>query len=540
MAKAVSKKAEAPQAPQLLDTKSDYNNYSNLSYFISQYKRAVEIINECKTFYSNFLRNKLLTKSDIVHTPGINLLDMRFDIKEFAENANRLYQYYTYKVLQKEFSENLTKYRLVNRYREVYDRVGCTLCTVPDGYTIEAYNGGIPMGKDYFEYLIDSFCSGRWNVDDRKEKEHYEWRDRFFDKVLASSSDDNDEYISGFTKTGKNTAKIHLGNNKYVNVKTVDLERYRHEWKVKKGENVWKTTGNYDTFVLFGPEELKMVEILRKFNKKHLKVKKDILLNPEKYVDLWKEFIAIDPKYATDDIEKYGVVKKNGKYIVQEPGEFIVHHQGLDSKKVHRFMFAPVDYTYGETGWYTTKGKKRGDTYDEDSGLTYFKESDTDQYYIGDYSIDGVKFLNKEWLQAKFNDKKVRGFAKQYGSKRGDEFFINQRKLQLQIEKIHPETVDAIKKNADLLLRDDWYYVLIDNTPYPFADELSKAKINYNEDENILECSYKYTTRRKKAPWPGWMPWIVTTHYYDLEFDCKTNEPLSYDYTYDQVEEKCD
>lgn len=568
MARAVSKKAAEPiqhtPVPQLLDTKSDYNNYSNLSYFISQYKRAVEIINECNTFYRNFLRNKLLSKSDIEHTPGINLLDMRFKLSEFEENVKRLYRFFIYKTLSKEFAEKLTKYQYVACYEDVLGHCGESIGKTLSGYRIEAINGGIPMGKEYFSYLIDAFCENRWNVDDKEEKEHYQWRDVYFDKILARSGRKKggyDDEIEGFSKTGDNTGKIYIGNGKYTKVKTVDLERFTNEWKSdkkdwSKGNRIWKSTGEFDTFIVFGKEELKMIEILREFHKKYDKVKHDMLINPTNYVDLWMEYvntILSRQDYEVDE-EEINVVKIGNRQItktlktnkkvnknfgLQEPGDYVVHHKGVDTKTAHRFMFAPVNYTVGMTGYVTKEGKKRENTHDKLSGMTYFQAYDGDEYVVGEYSIDAVKFLNTDWLQAKFDKKEVKGFSDGYYSKRPDDFYVNKRKLQLQIENVHPDALKAAKLNLDLILRDEWYYVLIDNTPYLFTNDLSRVKINYDEEKNILECSFKTQDRRKKAPWPGWMPWIVTTNYYELEFDCRTNEPISYDYSYDQVEEKC-
>lgn len=562
MARVVSKKAVAPtkKVPQLLDTKSDYNNYSNLSYFISQYKRAVEIINECNTFYSNFLRNKLLTKQDIIHTPGINVLGMHFDMSVFVKNVDRLYDFFIYKVLSKEFAENLKKYRYNICGENVLDSCGCVINTTYTSYRIEPYNGGIPLGNDYFGFLIDCFCKNKYNVDAVLEDDkHYTWRQKFLDKALAQYENyDNTikDEIKGFSKVNATTGKIITDSGKTITVKIAAIERYTSQWNYKTKNYKWESTGESDTFVIFGKEELKMIEILKDFHKKYNGVRHDMLVNPGKYTDLWKEYVNtilcnknnLNLKQQEDLAETYrGVrrVQKGLTYVFEldEPGEYVINHVGCERKTNQKYMFAPVDYTFGPTGYIKKNGKKREPEYDKLSGTTYFHEDKTDKYVNGTYSIDAAKFLNTELLGKRFSERRDYddyNYEERYEINHlEDSFFLNKRKLQLQIEKVHPQAEQAIKKNADLLLEDGWYYVLIDNTPYKFSDSLSEVKIEWDEKKNILKCEYEYETRRKKAPWPGWMPWIVTTHYYHLEFDCNTNEPVNYEYLHDSVEEKC-
>lgn len=562
MARVVSKKAVAPtkKVPQLLDTKSDYNNYSNLSYFISQYKRAVEIINECNTFYSNFLRNKLLTKQDIIHTPGINVLGMHFDMSVFVKNVNRLYDFFIYKVLSKEFAENLKKYRYSICTKDEYGHCGEVISTAYDAYRIEPYNGGIPLGNDYFGFLIDCFCKNKYNVGEVfDDEEHYTWRHKFLDKALAQYENYDKKIkneIEGFSKVNATTGKIVVGNGKTITVKIAEIERFTSEWNYKTQKYKWKSTGESDTFVIFGKEELKMIEILKGFHKKYNDVHHDMLVNPGKYTDLWKEYVntvLCNKKYLSLELQEKltetyrGIrrVQKGLTYVFEldEPGEYVVNHVGCERKTNQKYMFAPVDYTFGPTGYIKKNGKKREAEHDKLSGMTYLQKDETDVYVNGTYSIDAAKFLNTELLNKKFlkkQDYDDYDYEDRYKiNNLEDSFFLNKRKLQLQIEKVHTQAEQAIKKNADLILEDGWYYVLIDNTPYKFSDNLSDVKIEWDEEKNILNCKYEYETRRKKAPWPGWMPWIVTTHYYHLEFDCNTNEPISYEYLHDSVEEKC-
>ncbi|WP_296864545.1 hypothetical protein [uncultured Methanobrevibacter sp.] len=543
MKKVVSKKTVVPQekVPQLLDTKTDYNNYSDLSYFISQYNKAVEIIKECNTFYSNFLRNKLFTKKDIMHTSGINMLGMKFNISEFVENATKLYEFFIYKVLSKEFAENLKKYQynicdadaVFNKYGEVSGRTKFVYC-------IEPCNGGIPMGYDYFNFLINTFCKKDGKIDDFFEDEsHYSVGSYFFDKVLAQyvhNDDVVDEEIHNFSKINDTTGQIVTDDGKIIKVKIKQLERFGRQWNNKTLESEWKSTEKFDTFIVFGDEELKMIEILKNFHKKYKNVRKDILVNPGNYTDLWEEYIntiVLNEKFLNKELQERLTksycgakrVRTGTKYVykVDKAGEYFVKREKFfySDKAAHVFMFAPVDYI-----------------------LCSEKQEDEDDFKECVYSIDAVNFLNNKLLNIKFlkfddeDDFEVEDeYSDMYDL--ADSFYINKHKLQLKIEEIHPRTLNAATINADYLLDENWYYVLIDNTPYPFSNNLRKVKITHNKEKNILECKYEHETRRKKAPWPGWMPWIVTTHYYKLFFSCNTNEPVFYRYIANSVEESC-
>ena len=509
------------ETPQLLDTKSDYNNYSNLSYFISQYKRAVEIINECETFYSNFLRSKLFTYEQIKKTPGINMLNMRFSLAEYKVNADRLYKYFVYKKISEEFTKRLTKYQYKPVLSDVYGHCGEVLSKEFKGeYTIVPVGIGIPMPEDYFQWLVDTFCIHcEYPVRICKDESKYTWNDRFLDKVYAKSNGDKGPTkwtINGFRETGENKGKISIGNDKYIDVKTTKIERFVCDDYARKQK--YKSTGEFDTFVIFGKEELEMIKILQEFRKKYgEKIKNDIYLHPSKYIDLWKEYT------------------KNKK----DPGTYYVQHKCDDRGKdiSHKNMFAPVDYTIEPSGYYTKSGGKRGKTYDKVSGMTYFKADEDDKYVVGDYTIDGVMFLNEEVLSDK--DKNT-FFCGEWlmGKCDSDDGYINKLKLQRQIESIQPKSHNACNKNIDNLISKDWYYILIDNTPYKFTNSLSSVDIEYDEYENKLVCDYAYKTRVQKWRWPSDSPYTVTDYHYKLIFDCSTNEPIYYENTHHSYEEK--
>lgn len=497
------KVAEKQKSPQLLDTKSDYNNYSNLSYFISQYKRAVEIINECETFYSNFLRSKLLSVEQIKNTPGINFLNMEFSFGEYKKNAKDLYEYFVYKHLSKEFEEKLTGYRYVYQRKEIYDRIGCVVGYDVGDYRVEPTVNGIheknpSWSTSYFSWIMGCLKEDNpWKFS--YSEQQYTWpSNKFLDKIIAVD-DDGKVYIEGFEKIGKNKGKI-TNNKKSFVVETVDIERKSSSYNSAKSK--YKPTGMFDTFVVLRKEENDLIDIVSKFYKKYKCIEKDIYFNPYKYIDLWKEFVEF--RHAS-------LNPKDKGFKAKTPGEYVIHHESLDSKKYHADMFAPVNYMIFPTGYKT--------------------ENNEEVWVNGEYSIDAIQFVRGDLLE--------KGTQLYYKELCTTDKFINKTKLKRHIEKIHPEAADAVKYNVDYLFDESYYYVLIDNTPYKFTNCLSDVKIKYDEKNNILECDFENEYRRKKAQWPGWLPWIVTTNYYHLTFDCSTNEPIEYSHRYDQVEESC-
>ena len=84
---------------QLLDVSSDYNNFSNLAYFISEYKKAKQIIAQCKDFYRNFLRNKLYSFDDLKNIENINLLRFNVNWETYLNNCKQIYLFMVNKYL---------------------------------------------------------------------------------------------------------------------------------------------------------------------------------------------------------------------------------------------------------------------------------------------------------------------------------------------------------------------------------------------------------------------------------------------------------
>lgn len=95
---------------QLLDVSSDYNNFSNLAYFISEYKKAKQIIAQCKDFYRNFLRNKLYSFDDLKNIENINLLRFNVNWETYLNNCKQIYLFMVNKYLEEQINSNLKTY----------------------------------------------------------------------------------------------------------------------------------------------------------------------------------------------------------------------------------------------------------------------------------------------------------------------------------------------------------------------------------------------------------------------------------------------
>lgn len=511
---------------QLLDTSSDYDNYTNLAYFISEYKKAVQIISQCKDFYKNFLQNKLYTTDQLEKIPGINLLNMRFELSDYLGNCKELYQYYVYKKLSKEFASKLKKYSFgltdlksslngspIYRVDGYWHQTMGTML----GYKIIPKNGAIINSERYSSELIYNFG---YYCTDIHEPEYYTgygcpiYLDKIPIKYLDQYSSEDYADKKDFKIKGVKVEKVY----KWDKVK---LKTKKDEWK-------WEKTDYFDFFACFTDEEAKMIEILRDFANRNKKVKRDIIYHPEKYIDLWNEYIKFKEKEIKKFLERFFEDKP-------ERAEY-AYRCSIPQKKYERGFYkygklCPVIYRVGDE----------------------------------DYSIDAYKFLNIDLLKEMFRVSDKRNKTNYYPYEEDwddndfdsddweeecmsyqdfqqirDEFYIKRKQLQTYLEETDENAANAFKKNFAKELCCNWYYILIDDVPYEFTDNLSSVKINFKEKQNILECTYTHTDRRKKAPWPGWMPWIVTNTLYYLAFDCSTNEPIKYTVSSHSHEEKCD
>jgi len=91
--------------------------------------------------------------------------------------------------------------------------------------------------------------------------------------------------------------------------------------------------------------------------------------------------------------------------------------------------------------------------------------------------------------------------------------------------------------NGNLIWWTCFHFIVINCTPFKFAGSLENVEIEYNEDMNILECSYSKKTKYKKWAFPSDSPCTVINLSSSLDFDCSNNEPIRYTYNKNTYEE---
>ena len=62
---------------------TNYDNFKDLSYFIGQHRKALEILNEVKKFYLSFLKSKLISNYEIDRYPGKLIIERYYDKNDY-------------------------------------------------------------------------------------------------------------------------------------------------------------------------------------------------------------------------------------------------------------------------------------------------------------------------------------------------------------------------------------------------------------------------------------------------------------------------
>ena len=507
---------------QLLDVSSDYNNFSNLAYFISEYKKAKQIIAQCKDFYRNFLRNKLYSFDDLKNIENINLLRFNVNWETYLNNCKQIYLFMVNKYLEEQINSNLKTYHFgfykdsiyKSEYWErehnnnVWEVRGdkCTLLSCVESYK-------------YWNYLYDIFILKKWNAHTTDEQS-FQFDTFYKDALNLSEVNENNKEINKFNKT--------------------EITRYDREgW----GDNAKIVVHKHPiTVVMFGDEEKKLFEIFEEAGNKFYPIYEQIKYHPEKYLDEWKELNEFIQN-------NYKIIKTSKEDLTYASNETLAE---IEKKKTHKGLLFPVDYYIG---------KKQ-------------------------YAIDAYKFINWDYVKYHENDRKHYWDdekRKDYNPVYENLLNCNLKTISLikatellyYIQTVNPDYYKAkdsifnppkkVKKNkkpGDYIEPDDYddhpsrnksskeknnpylvnnsnyYYVLIDNIPYKFTDNLSDVKIEYNESDNILVCHFFKEYKYQKWSWPSDTPYTVEQHTFTLKFDCATNEPIYYNYRYNTHEEK--
>lgn len=276
--------------PHLLDSTSDYNNFANLSYFISEYKKAVQIINQCNNFYYQFLRTKLY---DYDQLKDININPYKIDLNKdaYCDHCRKLEYYIVNRWLEKEINSSLKTYKLVFN-------ADCYINKVQESYWNKRYNEWelMPSKNSYiqdFSYL-------------QKFKYHFEY-------YLKTQNDD--QYTTDPNKVFAEKILVEYVNPKLIDESEVfDLTLYKHDFvknkKTKKYEDVYIPLKNTVKCTLLKSEENKLISILReaavRFNKLYDKIKQ----NPENYINEWNEY----QEFIKDNYKYIHIYTHNGYY----------------------------------------------------------------------------------------------------------------------------------------------------------------------------------------------------------------------------------
>lgn len=448
----------------LLDISSDFNNYSNLAYFISEYKKAKQIIRQCKSFYRNFLMSKLYTIDELKTIDNVNLLQFRFNWSEYINKCTELFKYIVYKDLQNEIKKsNLTKYQFgfyevspyLRKYRSEYET---------NVWEFHFNDDALITSIDYFDSLLFSSILRKYKLLTSKDELHSNSEDNLLDAI-----------------------EVHRANTKVIKNYDV-ITKHIFEYSFKHSGYI--DTGKTAKYVLFGDEENTLVKIVQQIGEKYSTLLKDIICNPENHYNEWLDFTEFMKSYY----------KFNGHVA-----------------NTHFYLFAPVDYIIDGSS----------------------------------YVIDAYQFLNTDYVKYKIKyDDDIDEYDSQHTlyyninkSSISDLLLLKNTSLMYHIQETNPN-YHKVKKLYDdkefkLFKNTNYYFILIDNVPFRFSDDLDNVKIQYDEEKNILKCSYVHEDKYKKWAWPSDTPWTVDEYFYDLEFDCSTNEPIYYNYHKSTHEEKC-
>ena len=495
----------------LLDISSDYNNFSNLSYFISEYKKAKQIIAQCENFYQNFLRNKLYRFDELKSIENINLLNFKVNWEIYLGNCKLIYLFMVNKYLEEQINLKLKTYHFGFYKESIYkseywgrDHNNNVWEVRGDADTLLSCVNDCK----YWNLLYDIYIFKTWHAHNTSEQIFQP--DEIFDDAL------------NLNEVDKNNKKI----NKFEKTK---ITRY-----YKKGfgdEEKIIVCDNPIYVVMFGEEETKLFEIFKEAGEKFYPIYEQIKFHPEEYINEWNEL----QKFIKDNFKE---INSNKNDLIYASGEILRKQEIIKS---HKGILFPVDYFIGNK----------------------------------QYVVDAYKFINLDYVKYRVNNKKRYSYSfnkeKNYNliyenlmhCDLNERSIIKCTELLYYIQTINPDYYKAKdlifnskkeeKKDKNLFERDksneqlnnpyivnnpNYYYVLIDNIPYKFTDALYNVKIEYNESDNILTCEYFKNHKYQKWVWPSDSPYTVESYSFVLKFDCATNEPIYYKYNYNTHEEK--
>ena len=342
-------KDEEQIIPHLLDSTSDYNNFANLSYFIGEYKKAVQIIKQCNNFYYQFLRTKLYSY-DQLKDININPYNIKIYKDTYCTHCRNLEDYIVNRWLEKEINSSLKTYKLVFN-------ADCYINTIQESYWRNRYNEWelMPSENSYiqdFKYLQKLKFHFENDIEHKKDPQYT--RDQtivFGEKILLENV-----------------------NPKLVDENEVfDLTLYQWDYKLnkktKKYEDVYTPLKKTVKCTLLKSEENKLISILReaavRFDKLYDKIKK----NPEKYIKEWNEY----QEFIKNNYKYIHIYTHNGYYVDEGYKGAIIAKDEEERRDKIDALFFPLElvidkdsYLFEGYQYVNQEGFKERSLFDED------------------------------------------------------------------------------------------------------------------------------------------------------------------------------
>ena len=288
---------------QLLDNSSDFNNFENLSYFISEYKKAKEIISQCQSFYYNFLRTKLYSIDKLKNIPNINFVDLHLCLRCYCENVDKLTKYILFSIAQKELRKISDNYDL-----KFFDLLKGTSGKCYDNrentWSIYAKNDSLFYDTRLFNFLTSCLFNNLHIYSSYPTTDINSW---IYDNYIRENC-----VSKKYIETNKLKA-IQIQKEKRIYNSETELYSIKKE-TYENGKPVMLT------FYELGKEEKNLIEFIEQFRKTHSykELYNKIFSDPEKYYDKWLEYVEfeksnfkitnVDILYVSDD--KFPLFKK--------------------------------------------------------------------------------------------------------------------------------------------------------------------------------------------------------------------------------------
>ena len=212
---------------------TNYDNFKDLSYFISQHKKALEMMGEVRNFYLSFLKSKLICNYEIEHFPGKVIIEKFHDLKDcdFCWDYEKEYPLI---VNGARLQDDEGYWYTVSNVKEKKEK----WCSKPS--YIKHYNITYDIKRPYYELAFDiSFYNSSWAESElNKQKELLERAKHYLpnrDEYYAQ--DRSGKTYNIVQKVKELEEKIALDNQQEIDYKEikslVNADNYRNQTLIK-------------------------------------------------------------------------------------------------------------------------------------------------------------------------------------------------------------------------------------------------------------------------------------------------------------------